>query len=109
MVAMFTMDAVFAMLTGVCNDRGMSSPVPYRPPDLGHPRHGKRAVPQVDKSRPWLALKPGETQTQWQRRINHSCWRCGHFEEDTAALDEHEAEHGLAARSDSTSSGSDND
>lgn len=67
---------------------------PYRPPDLTPPGHRRHGEPKAENPKPWMALRPGETERQWQHRVNHSCYRCGHFEEDSEALDLHESEHG---------------
>jgi hypothetical protein len=49
--------------------------------------------PPVNK-RTWLRRKPGETARQWNERTNKSCYCCGVFIADSAALDAHEASHG---------------
>jgi hypothetical protein len=67
----------------------MSSPTPYVPRTAA----GVIAGPVEDKSRPWLALRPRETKAEWHERTSHSCWRCGRYEPDNAALDAHEAAH----------------
>jgi hypothetical protein len=65
-------------------------PTPYRPRIIdnfvGRPVND-------DPARRWLALRPGETQREWHARMSHTCWRCGHFDEDNAALDTHEVGH----------------
>jgi hypothetical protein len=50
--------------------------------------------------RPWMALRTGETNDQWHRRMSHTCWRCGHYDEDNEALDRHEeSEHSTSPES----------
>lgn len=49
--------------------------------------------PVNDKTKPWLALRDGETELQWHIRMSKTCWRCGHFETDSKTLDKHEQEH----------------
>lgn len=68
---------------------------PYQPPDT--PQKSQVGAPRNEKSRPWLALRDGETLREWYGRMSHTCWRCGNYNEDSDALDEHEAEHGTAA------------
>jgi hypothetical protein len=70
---------------------------------FGEPRRPYRPViespvrpvggPTLDKSRPWLALRDGETALEWHQRVAHTCWKCGTFIVDPAALDAHESEH----------------
>jgi hypothetical protein len=71
----------------------MTGPRPYQPPDLNPARPRMAGEPKLEKSRPWLALRDGETLRQWQRRVSHSCWRCGHYEPYLTDLDRHELEH----------------
>lgn len=40
--------------------------------------------------RTWRIQRPDETTLQYQDRLSHSCWMCGHYERDMAKLDEHE-------------------
>ena len=49
------------------------------------------AKPKTEK-RPWLALRPGETEVQRQNRLAHTCPFCGLYLVLLAALDAHEDE-----------------
>ena len=40
---------------------------------------------------PWQRHRPGETESERLERVYHSCFRCGHHEDDMAVLDAHEA------------------
>lgn len=43
--------------------------------------------------RPWQQRKRGETVEAYQARTNHSCYACGVYIADLAALDKHEETH----------------
>ncbi|HEV7649378.1 MAG TPA: hypothetical protein VGP26_14590 [Actinophytocola sp.] len=62
-----------------------TNPAPYVP---GQP-------PSRDEShlRPWQRHRPGESEVEYQRRLNRTCFACGAFIVDPMALDAHEASH----------------
>lgn len=67
-----------------------SDPAPYRP--FVKPAGGIGG-PVDDPARPWLALRPGETERERHTRLSKTCYHCGVFMMDSAVLDVHEAEH----------------
>lgn len=72
----------------------MTEPKVYRPPDLpGPPDFSTRPGAAGAARKPWHLPLEGETEPARQLRLSHTCWFCGHFEEDMAELDEHEAGH----------------
>jgi hypothetical protein len=77
--------------SSVAYSRDMN-PLPYEP-RIGPDQIG---VPVVDKARPWLALRTGESLPEWHTRMSHTCWRCGAYIVDNAALDQHEDTHRAA-------------
>lgn len=38
----------------------------------------------------WMKRRPGESEEERLARVAHSCYRCGHYEPDLAALGQHE-------------------
>jgi ribosomal protein S27AE len=40
--------------------------------------------------KPWQRPLPDEERVQFLNRLTHSCYRCGHQEDDLGALAEHE-------------------
>jgi len=64
-------------------------PRPYVPPEI---RRRQRDAEPPDEShlRTWQRHRPGETESERLERVYHSCFRCGHHEDDLAALDAHE-------------------
>lgn len=40
--------------------------------------------------RSWMRQRAGESARAYRHRLSHSCYRCGWFSEDMAALDAHE-------------------
>lgn len=40
--------------------------------------------------KPWQRQLPDEEREQYLRRVTHSCYRCGHRENDLDALADHE-------------------
>jgi hypothetical protein len=76
----------------------MYDPKPYVPPDVaGTTRSGKQrdrmGGPQDMPSKPWLALRAGETYRAWQLRVSRSCYRCGLYIADKAQLEAHEEDN----------------
>lgn len=59
---------------------------------------GMQIGPVDDKSRPWLALRAGESIREWHERLSRTCWRCGEYILDRKALDRHEAGHQARSR-----------
>lgn len=43
--------------------------------------------------RPHMKRQEGETVEKWHDRIAHSCYCCGHYDEDLQALRVHEDSH----------------
>lgn len=70
----------------------MTTPRPYVSPDLRRIRAALEEDEERDEShlRPWQRHHPGETESERLDRVYHSCYRCGHFDCDTATLDAHE-------------------
>lgn len=40
--------------------------------------------------KPWQHQLPDEDRSQFLHRVTHSCYRCGHWDNDLEALAEHE-------------------
>lgn len=40
--------------------------------------------------RSWMTRRAGESVRAHRFRVSHSCYRCGHFEQDLVELDKHE-------------------
>ena len=59
-------------------------PLPYVP--LGVQPH----MPGAGKRKPWLKQRAGETKEQFDHRTSHSCYNCGTYIANGAALNDHE-------------------
>jgi hypothetical protein len=55
--------------------------------------HDRLGMSMLTARQPWQQRRDGETLWEWNRRTNHTCWRCGHYEPDLDVLDAHEEEH----------------
>lgn len=64
----------------------MSEPRRYVPPDSEPPAPD----PPVQNRKPWMSRRKGETAKQHADRVAHSCYRCGTYIVDLAALALHE-------------------
>jgi hypothetical protein len=53
----------------------------------------------TEQLRSWMWQRPGESPAAYRRRLSHSCYRCGWFSEDMAALDDHEERRDCQQRS----------
>lgn len=60
---------------------------PRQPPAAQAAKNHER-----DTRRPWLTRRAGESQAQYDFRTSHSCYNCGVFIVDMAALNRHEDE-----------------
>ncbi|OLF17946.1 hypothetical protein [Actinophytocola xanthii] len=40
--------------------------------------------------KPWQQRREGESLREWEQRLHHTCYRCGHVEADATTLDVHE-------------------
>lgn len=76
---------------------GSGGPPPYVPPDVLPPRGPDvwpADSPEVIERKPWLQRRTEETSVDYDFRISHSCYNCGMFIVDSAALNQHEDQHG---------------
>lgn len=60
---------------------------------MGEQREREDGSRFTGQNRPWMNLRPGETESERAGRLMRTCYACGAYIVDGAALDAHEETH----------------